>query len=257
MNPLSRWNDDDSNGSNHNEKMKPIETTLPIASIFLVAIGLFSLIGNGYFFQFATAQQNTAIDDAISTNSTRAEDNRVQSSSACAPTQTEQAAGTTTEAINATAFTAGETAGGENQSNTSKVMMYIEQACMAARNNDSQGVLTNLTLALNALVFAGSGEGNTTLASATSDDNDATSSEDGISVSETSSSDNSDETEEHADDAAASDSNGNDNSDDNNENTDENRHGTDTDNQDSECGGVTVGGTSAADDYGCPPDPDY
>ena len=25
----------------------------------------------------------------------------------------------------------------------------------------------------------------------------------------------------------------------------------------SECGGVTVGGTSAADDYGCPPDPDY
>ena len=27
--------------------------------------------------------------------------------------------------------------------------------------------------------------------------------------------------------------------------------------EDSECGGVTVGGTSAADDYGCPPDPDY
>ena len=26
--------------------------------------------------------------------------------------------------------------------------------------------------------------------------------------------------------------------------------------EDSECGAVTVGGTSAADDYGCPPDPD-
>jgi hypothetical protein len=25
----------------------------------------------------------------------------------------------------------------------------------------------------------------------------------------------------------------------------------------SECGGITAGGTSAADDYGCPPDPDY
>jgi hypothetical protein len=256
MNPVRRTNDEDSNDSNYCGKMKPIVTTLPIASIFLVVIGLFSLIGNGYFFQFATAQQNTAIDDAISTNATRAEDNRVQSSSICAPTQTEEAAGTT-EAENATAFTAGETTGGGNQSNTSKVMMYIEQACMAARNNDSQGVLTNLTLALNALGFADSSVGNATIASATSEDIDATASEDGISVSGTSSSDNSDGTEKHADDAAATDSNGDHNSDDNDRNTDENRHTTDTDNQDSECGGVTVGGTSAADDYGCPPDPDY
>ena len=40
------------------------------------------------------------------------------------------------------------------------------------------------------------------------------------------------------------------------ESTDTNRPEIDTDEETSECGGVTVGGTSAADDYGCPPDDD-
>jgi hypothetical protein len=42
------------------------------------------------------------------------------------------------------------TAGGGNQT-TSSPTQLIEQACMAALNNDTQGVLTNLNLALNAL----------------------------------------------------------------------------------------------------------
>jgi hypothetical protein len=38
--------------------------------------------------------------------------------------------------------------------------------------------------------------------------------------------------------------------------TAEGEGGTSTAEEDIDCGGVTVGGTSAADDYGCPPDPD-
>jgi hypothetical protein len=54
-------------------------------------------------------------------------------------------------ATNATTVTnATSTAGGGNQS-TSEVIMHIEQACIAAQNNDTQGVLMNLNLALNAL----------------------------------------------------------------------------------------------------------
>jgi hypothetical protein len=40
--------------------------------------------------------------------------------------------------------------------------MHIEQACMAAQNNDTQGVLMNLTLALNALGNATQGNMTTT-----------------------------------------------------------------------------------------------
>lgn len=155
-----------------------------------------------------------------------------------------------------TAIRAGETAQGENQSTISEAIMHIHQSCIAAQSHDTKSVLMNLTLALNALGFAGNAEGNTTVASTTSDVNDATSSKDGISVSRTSSSDDSDAIESHAEDTA-DDSNGHNNSDESNTNTDENRQETDANNEDSECGRVTVGGTSAADDYGCPPDPDY
>ncbi|HEX6281749.1 MAG TPA: hypothetical protein VFZ67_05930, partial [Nitrososphaera sp.] len=61
---------------------------------------------------------------------------------------------TTTTATNATmtanaTTTAGE--GGGNQTTTSSPTQLIEQACIAALNNDTQGVLMNLNLALNAL----------------------------------------------------------------------------------------------------------
>jgi len=42
--------------------------------------------------------------------------------------------------------------GGEgNQSSASNVRMFIEQVCTAARNNDMQGVMMQLTMAPNAL----------------------------------------------------------------------------------------------------------
>jgi hypothetical protein len=80
--------------------------------------------------------------------------------SACAPTQTGGGAGgqnaTTATATNATTAGGGTnattTAGGAggNQTAASPVQL-IEQACIAAQNNDTQGVLMNLNLALNAL----------------------------------------------------------------------------------------------------------
>ena len=41
--------------------------------------------------------------------------------------------------------------GGGNQSSASDVRTFIEQSCTAARNNDMQGVMMQLTMALNAL----------------------------------------------------------------------------------------------------------
>ncbi|HEX6253976.1 MAG TPA: hypothetical protein VFZ55_07135 [Nitrososphaera sp.] len=76
--------------------------------------------------------------------------------SACDPTQmaggggTNATAGNATTATNATMTANATTAGGGNQT-TSSPTQLIEQACIAALNNDTQGVLMNLNLALNAL----------------------------------------------------------------------------------------------------------
>jgi hypothetical protein len=78
--------------------------------------------------------------------------------SACDPTQiaagggggTNATAGNATTATSTTMTANATTAGGGNQT-TSSPTQLIEQACMAALNNDTQGVLTNLNLALNAL----------------------------------------------------------------------------------------------------------
>jgi hypothetical protein len=77
--------------------------------------------------------------------------------SACDPTQmagggggTNATAGNATTATNATMTANATTAGGGNQT-TSLPTQLIEQACIAALNNDTQGVLMNLNLALNAL----------------------------------------------------------------------------------------------------------
>jgi hypothetical protein len=77
--------------------------------------------------------------------------------SACDPTQiaagggggTNATAGNATTATSTT-MTANATTTGGNQT-TSSPTQLIEQACMAALNNDTQSVLTNLNLALNAL----------------------------------------------------------------------------------------------------------
>jgi hypothetical protein len=63
---------------------------------------------------------------------------------------TNATAGNTTTATNATMTANATTAGGGNQS-TSSPTQIIEQACIAALNNDTQGVMMNLNLALNAL----------------------------------------------------------------------------------------------------------
>jgi hypothetical protein len=77
--------------------------------------------------------------------------------SACDPTQiaagggggTNATAGNATTATSTTMTANATTAGGGNQTASSPTQL-IEQACMAALNNDTQGVLTNLNLALNA-----------------------------------------------------------------------------------------------------------
>jgi hypothetical protein len=63
---------------------------------------------------------------------------------------TNATAGNATTATNATMTGNATTAGGGNQT-TSSPTQLIEQACIAALNNDTQGVLMNLNLALNAL----------------------------------------------------------------------------------------------------------
>jgi hypothetical protein len=108
-------------------------------------------------------------------------------------------------------------AAGGNQSET---RFHIEEAITALQNNDTQSALTHLDLALNTLGGTGGTAGNVTT---------------GTTIA------------------------GTDNADESSSSTDANRRETDTEEDEgaSECGGVTVGGTSAADDYGCPPDPDY
>lgn len=117
--------------------------------------------------------------------------------------------------------------GGENATTTgaaggnqSETRFHIEEAITALQNNDTQSALTHLDLALNTLGDTGGTAGNVTT---------------GTTIA------------------------GTDNADESSSSTDANRRETDTEEDDgaSECGGVTVGGTSAADDYGCPPDPDY
>ena len=151
--------------------------------------------------------------------------------------------GSAAQGGNATAIAGG--VGG----NQSEVRMHIEEARIALQNNDTQGALMQLDLALSTLGGAGGTQGNmTTGTTIAGTDATNTNSEDGIPPVGGTSATNEDN--EIANNDAAD---GND--DESNSNTDANRRETDTE-EDSECGGVTVGGTSAADDYGCPPDPD-
>jgi hypothetical protein len=139
--------------------------------------------------------------------------------------------------------------------NQSEVRFHIEEALTALQNNDTQGAQMHLDLALSVLGDGAGGiQGNmTTGTSIAGTDATNTDSEDGIPTVGGASA--ADEDNEIADNDAAD---GNDGADESNSNTDANSRETDTEEEeDSECGAVTVGGTSAADDYGCPPDPDY
>src|SRR5215213_7281481 len=60
-------------------------------------------------------------------------------------------AGNATTTTTGTMTANATTTGGENQTTSSSPTQLIEQACMAALNNDTQGVMANLNLALNAL----------------------------------------------------------------------------------------------------------
>src|SRR5919197_35672 len=121
MYPHSR-REDNNNNKNNSRKTKAI-SAIPMAGVVVSAallLGLLFFISSSY--HTAIAQQNMTEGNAnatIGTNSTT---------------------------------TAGGAAGGGNQSSTaSQVRMHIEEACMAAQNNDTQGVLMHLNLALNAL----------------------------------------------------------------------------------------------------------
>jgi hypothetical protein len=138
--------------------------------------------------------------------------------------------------------------------NQSEARFHIEEARTALQNNDTQAALMHLDLALNTLGGAGGIQSNmTTGTSIAGTDATNTDSEDAIPPAGGTSA--ADEDNEIADNDAAD---GNDGADESNSNTDANSREIDTEEEeDSECGAVTVGGTSAADDYGCPPDPDY
>ncbi len=145
---------------------------------------------------------------------------------------------------NATTSAAG--AGG----NQSDLRLHLEEARTALHNNDTQAALLHLDLILNTLGSPGDTQGNMT-SNNTIAGSGTTNTESENTIPPVGGISGADEDNEISDIDAAG---GND--DDSNSNMDANRRETYTEEEDSERGGVTVGGTSAADDYGCPPDPD-
>ncbi len=146
---------------NNKNRTKAI-AAIPIAGI-VIAAALMSGISLINSYQPAMAQQNMT-GNATTTSPPTTTGGGTGVESACTPTQIGGGGGqnATTNATtmgggvadattgNATMATNATTAGGGNQT-TSSPTQLIEQACMAALNNDTQGVLMNLNLALNAL----------------------------------------------------------------------------------------------------------
>ncbi len=142
MNPHSGIND-----NNKKETTKAISAAIPIAGMLVAAALLsgLSMIGN---YQPAIAQNMTAGGNATATTpppTTAGTGNAT--GSACDPSQI-GGANMTTTAGGANMTT---TAGGANMTTTGSPTQLIEQACMAALNDDTQGVLMNLNAALNVL----------------------------------------------------------------------------------------------------------
>src|SRR5215208_4191660 len=131
MNPHSGMDGNDNNDNNNNRTAKAI-AAIPMASIVVAAAFLSGLsLINSYHPAMAQNMSGNATTNATTTGG---------SSSAAT-------AGNASTTTNATSAIEG---GGGNQS-TSEVREYIEAACMAAQNNDTQGVLMQLNLALNSL----------------------------------------------------------------------------------------------------------
>lgn len=109
----------------------------------------------------ATDGNNTAGTTDNITATTGGVGSSTGAQSACTPTQMAGGGGGGTNATagNATTATTGTmtanatttAGGGGGNQTTSSPTQLIEQACIAAQNNDTQGVLMNLNLALNAL----------------------------------------------------------------------------------------------------------
>jgi hypothetical protein len=176
----------------------------------------------------------------------------------------------------------GEGGGAQGNDSLSQIRMYVEEAYTALQNNDTQGALMHLGLALNALgngnasgissnittgtnAFAGDTTptivsenpvlSSSEASSANDDDEDDDDSDgsDSNTDDEDSTDRDTDDEEDSEDDHEASSTN--DDDDDDNDDSDGSDSNTD-DEGDSECGAVNIGGTSPADDYGCPPDDD-
>jgi hypothetical protein len=128
---------------NYNNRKAKAIAAMPLATILLAAAILSALLFVGTINHTALAQQNitgsrsTAITDIAASSST----------SACVPTQTRVGGGSDTT----TAMNLSSTTSQRNQTTLSEVRMHLEEACMAAQNDDMQGVFMHLNLALKAL----------------------------------------------------------------------------------------------------------
>ncbi|MFL6495880.1 MAG: hypothetical protein ACJ703_05575 [Nitrososphaera sp.] len=163
MNPHSGMDD-----NNKKNRTKAIAVAIPMAGIVVAAALLSGLSVIGL--PSAMAQNMTAGGNATSTTggsnatttSPATTDTGEIAGGACAPAQAANMTGasaanmtgasaanmTGASAANMTANTT-STAGGNTT--TSSPAQLIEQACVAAQNNDTQGVLMNLEMALSAL----------------------------------------------------------------------------------------------------------
>jgi hypothetical protein len=147
MNPHSGTND-----NNNIRKTKAI-ATVPIAGIIVAAAlvsGLASFMGNGYQAAIAQAGNATTITGGGQFPCTPAQTGGGGQNTSTTP---ETMDGAATTDMNSTSTTAGE-----NQS-TGEVAIQIQEACLAAQNNDIPGVLLHLNLALDALNALGGGGG--------------------------------------------------------------------------------------------------
>jgi hypothetical protein len=168
MNPHSGIDDNKKDNNNRTAKLIPAITLAGIVIVAALLSGLSPI--NGY--QSAIAQQNMTSNATTATTAnatTTGGGGGTSAQSACAPIQTggggsqnatttnattattgggsvNATAGNTTSATNATSAT-----GGGGIPSASEVREHIEEACMAAQSNDTEGVLLQLNLALNAL----------------------------------------------------------------------------------------------------------
>jgi hypothetical protein len=164
MNPHSGTDD------NNNRTAKSI-AAIPLAGIVIAAAFLSGLsLINSY--QPAIAQNMTG--NATTTAPPTTGGGGTSAQSACTPTQTGGGGGQNATTTNATAATTSTTTGGGSANATagntttttnatsaigggggipsaSEVREHIEEACMAAQSNDTEGVLLYLNQALNAL----------------------------------------------------------------------------------------------------------